>query len=138
MNDYGLFQAIENVIHGDGYLSGKITKIATAAKPDMGFPYVLVSFTGAQVDLVIAPQRVLVECHLKIISTYLGDHELQVISSRLDRLLQGQTHRIQTGTNNGRAIFKMVDVKREVDAKLLLQSLTLTYQINIILENQNE
>lgn len=133
MNDYGLFQALAQLVREDPILGQRITDVVTEPKPGMIAPYLEVHFEKADVDIPCLPQVALVTCELQVVSTYHGDQEIHELMSRLDFRLNGTVLPVQIAAlrAQGIAVCKSLDQKTNRLPDLSKRVGKLRYQIRI-------
>lgn len=131
MNDFGVFQAIKQLVEKDEFLSKKMTSVVTEARPDMMVPYMMVRFKNAQVDIPCFIQTALVGCTLEITSHYHGDQEIHDLMSRLNVCLDGACLDVHSKAINlqGKAVFKLAGQEQSSDKGI--RTGKLRYQIKI-------
>jgi len=133
MNDFGVFQAIQERVLSDEMLSQKVTAVTTEPRPGMQTPHILVRFVRCEVDIPCLVQTALVSCEIDITSNYHGDQEIHDLMSRLNQSLDGAALPVYVRAlgKTGTAVFKQIGQAVKSDKGIRFGTLKYQAKINI-------
>ncbi len=133
MNDFGVFQAIQERIRSDEMLSQKVTAVTTEPRPGMQAPHMRVRFIKSEVHIPCLVQTALVSCEIDITSTYHGDQEIHDLMSRLNQSLDGAALPVNARAleMSGTAVFKQTGQSVKSDKGMRIGTLKYQVKVNI-------